>query len=106
MSNYWLIAAVLFATFITFYLIAKIWSEVFWKEGKVLPKLYNFRYFDKLKLEKKVQIVAPIIFLAFVSLFIGFGAEYIQQLALRVANELTNNQHYVQSVLGKQMIAN
>jgi multicomponent Na+:H+ antiporter subunit D len=102
-DNYWLIAAVLFATFITFYLIAKIWSEVFWKEGKILPKLHNFRYFEKLKLEKKIQIVGPIVFLALVSLYIGFCAENIQQLALRVAKELLNNQHYIQAVLGNQL---
>ncbi|MBU2927604.1 proton-conducting transporter transmembrane domain-containing protein [Winogradskyella psychrotolerans] len=99
-GNYWLIAAILFATFITLFVIARIWAEVFWKESKPLPKLQNFRYFEKLKLEKKILIVGPIVFLTLISLYIGFGAEYIQRLATRVANELMDNQQYIQAVLG------
>lgn len=102
-GNYWLIAAVLFASFITLFVIARIWSEVFWKEGKVLPKLQNFRYFEKLKIEKKIQIVGPIVFLALISLYIGFGAENVQQLAARVAGELIDNQHYIEAVLGENI---
>lgn len=100
-ENYWLIAAVLFGTFITLFVMARMWSEVFWKEGVRLPKLQSFRYFDILKIEKKIQIVAPIVFLALISLYIGFGAEHIQQLSLRVGNELMNNQLYIKAVLGK-----
>ncbi|MEX2350378.1 MAG: proton-conducting transporter membrane subunit [Flavobacteriaceae bacterium] len=100
-ENYWLIAAVLFGTFITMFVIARMWADVFWKEGVKLPRLQNFRYFDILKIEKKIQIVAPIVFLALISLYIGFGAENIQQLSLRVGNELMNNQFYIEAVLGK-----
>ncbi len=99
-ENYWLIAAVLFGTFITMFVMARMWSEVFWKEGVKLPRLQNFRYFDILKIEKKIQIVAPIVFLALISLYIGFGAEHIQQLSLRVGNELMNNHLYIEAVLG------
>lgn len=100
-DNYWLIAALLFGTFITLFVIARLWAEVFWKKGKKLPEIQNFRYFDKLKIEKKIEIVGPILFLAFISLYIGFGAENIQQLALRVGEELMNNQSYIDAVLGK-----
>ncbi len=99
-ENYWLIGAIIFATFITLFVIARIWAEVFWKEGKKLPTIQNFRYFHLLKLEKKIQILGPIAFLAFISLYIGFGAENIQQLAERVGTELMNNQLYIESVLG------
>jgi len=99
-GNYWLIAALLFATFVTLFVIARIWSEVFWKEGKELPKLQNFRYFERLRVEKKIQIVGPIVFLALISLYIGFGAENVQQVATRVAAELMDSQHYIQAVLG------
>ncbi|WP_339611919.1 proton-conducting transporter membrane subunit [uncultured Planktosalinus sp.] len=100
-ENFWLIGAIIFATFITLFVIARIWSEVFWKEGKELPVIQNFRYFHLLKLEKKIQIIGPIAFLAFISLYIGFGAENIQQVAERVGSELLNNQNYIESVLGK-----
>lgn len=98
-ENYWLISAVLFGTFITLFVIARIWAEVFWKTGKKLPEIQNFRYFHLLKIEKKIEIVGPIVFLAFITLYIGFGAENIQQLAMRVGEELMNNQHYIQAVL-------
>lgn len=99
-ENYWLIGAIIFATFITLFVIARIWAEVFWKEGKLLPTIQNFRYFHLLKLDKKFLILGPISFLAFISLYIGFGAENIQQLAERVGTELMNNQMYIESVLG------
>ena len=81
----------LFGTFITLFVIARLWAEVFWKKGKKLPEIQNFRYYDKLKIEKKIEIVGPILFLALISLYIGFGAENIQQLAMRVGEELMNN---------------
>jgi len=100
-DNYWLIAALLFGTFITLFVIARIWAEVFWKKEKKLREIQNFRYYDKLKIEKKIEIVGPIVFLAIISLYIGFGAENIQQLAMRVGQELMNNENYIQAVLGK-----
>src|SRR5690554_6021772 len=100
-NNYWLVAAILFATFITIFVIAKVWAEVFWKKGEVIPKIMNFRYFDTMRIEKKIEIVAPIVFLAAVSLYIGFGAEHIQQLSLRIADELVDPQVYIQTVLKK-----
>lgn len=100
-QNYWLIGAVLFGTFITLFVIARVWAEVFWKEGRKLPEIQNFRYFNKLRIEKKIEIIGPIVFLAFISLYIGFGAENIQQLAMRIGRELMNNQHYIEAVLGK-----
>lgn len=100
-DNYWLVAAIMFATFITIFVIAKLWAEVFWKKGDAIPKILNFKYFDSMRIEKKIEVVAPIVFLAAISLYIGFGAEHIQQLSLRISDELIDPQVYIQAVLGK-----
>lgn len=100
-GNYWLIGAVLFATFITLFVIARMWSEVFWKDGPVLNKVPNFRYFQLLNKRQKLQMIVPMVFLAMVSLYIGFGAEHIQRLSSRIAVELMNNQLYIEAVLNK-----
>ena len=97
--NYWLIGALLFATFITLFVIARLWTEVFWKEGPKLKRITNFRYFNLLTKHQKRQMIVPIIFLAFTSLYIGFGAEHIQQVAMRIAQELLDNQAYIDAVL-------
>lgn len=49
--------------------------------------------------------VAPIVFLSIVSLYIGFGAENIQILSSRVAQELMDNQLYIDAVLNKTQIS-
>lgn len=100
-GNFWMIAAILFGTFITLFVIARLWSEVFWKESKEIPKIPGFKYFDSLKIEKKTEVLAPIVFLSLVSLYIGFGAEHIQQLSGRIADELVNTEYYINTVLKK-----
>ena len=100
-DNFAVIAAILFSSFVTLFVIVKLWGEVFWKTGEKLPEVRNFPYFDKLTKVKKIQMLAPIIFLAFVSLYLGFGAGNIQNLAERIAFELMDNQEYINTVLSK-----
>jgi len=47
---------------------------------------------------QKMQYVVPIVFLAIVSLYIGFGAEHIQQVSLRIASEVFDKQAYFDAV--------
>lgn len=98
-ETWWAVGAILFASLITMVIIAKVWSNVFWKDRVETPKQLNFRYFDDMDLIRKTQLVAPVIFLSLISLYIGFGAEHIQQLSSRVAGELMDNQHYIRAVL-------
>lgn len=97
-NNWWVIGAILFASIITLFIIAKVWANVFWKDKIELPHRLNFRYFDKLKYVRKSQMVAPVVFLTLVSLYIGFGAEHIQQVSSRVAHELMDNTQYIDAV--------
>lgn len=93
-----LIAAIIFASFITLVVIAKLWANVFWKDTPKLQPLKNFTYFDKLIYDKKVEMVLPIVFLAGVSLYVGFGAENIQILSQKIAYELISSTKYINTV--------
>jgi len=99
-QNYWLLAALILGSFITLIAVAKIWSEAFWKnqpEFRLGKK--RFIFFDELYTIQKWQFVTPIVILAFISLYIGFGAEHIQTLSVRIANELYDSQNYIDAVL-------
>ncbi|TRO64454.1 proton-conducting transporter membrane subunit [Christiangramia sabulilitoris] len=98
-GSYITVGAIIFASFITLVIIAKLWAEVFWKEGKELPLRSNFGYFSKMTTAKRLQFIVPVTFLSIVSLYIGFGAEHIQELSARIADELVNSQGYIDAVL-------
>ena len=98
-DNFITVGAIIFASFITLVIIAKLWAEVFWKEEKELPLRSNFGYFSKMTNMKRLQFIIPVTLLSVVSLYIGFGAEHIQELSARIADELVNSQGYVDAVL-------
>lgn len=94
------IGAIVFASFVTLVVVAKLWAEAFWKKPADLPKLKDFRYFDTISNEKKMEVVLPIVFLTLVALYIGFGAENIIILSQKIAHELSTNHRYIKEVLG------
>ena len=98
-DNYVLLALIIVASLLTLIVIAKLWSEVFWKKGAVLEPRPHFLYFEKMTKAKKVQFILPIVMLAGVTLYIGFGAEHIQQVSERIASELMNKQQYIDAVM-------
>ncbi|MDT0295279.1 proton-conducting transporter membrane subunit [Mesonia ostreae] len=100
-ENYMVLGAVIFASVLTLIVMAKLWSEVFWKNPADLPKRDHFLYFSKMTTTRKLQMLLPIVFLTGVSLYIGFGAESVQQLSTRIAGELMNKQQYIDAVMPK-----
>ena len=98
-GEYLLIGAMLFASFITLFVIAKLWAEVFWKKGEALEKKPHFNYFDKMLPGKRALIILPIALLALISLYIGFAAEQVQILSERIAAELLDTKSYIRAVL-------
>lgn len=97
-ENWWAIGSILFASLITMVIIAQVWANIVWKDKPKLTEKTNFRYYENLTEKGKIQLVAPIIFLSLISLYIGFGAEHIQQLSSRVATELMDRQQYIDAV--------
>lgn len=99
-----LLVMLIFGSFMTLVVVAKIWLEVFSKNKPSLPKLKQFKYFDEFnKLEKRTLII-PIVFLSIISLYIGLGAEHITILVTRISEELTNTRSYYDAVFNIQNI--
>jgi len=100
-SNITLIIFIILGSFLTLFIIAKIWSEVFWKDGNPLPRKEYVKYFDELKPLKRQAMVYPVVFLGILSLAIGFGAEWVMQVSQVIAESLMNPDEYINAVLGK-----
>ena len=103
-ENYVLIGAILFASFLTLFVVVRFWAEVFWKNGEKVEKIRNFPYFNKLRNYKKFQIIGPIVFMSIITLYVGFGAENIQALATRISYELMNSEGYIDAVFSNARI--
>ncbi len=98
-KNYAFIGSLILASFITLFVIAKLWSEVFWKEASTADIITD--NFEPLSAARKTLLILPIGILACSSLFIGLNAEFIIQVADRISNEMLNTKPYIQAVLGK-----
>lgn len=98
-ENYWYLGALILGSFITLIVVAKIWSEAFWKNQPEFNSRKRFIFFNDLYPLQKWQFVTPIVLLAVFSLYIGFGAEHVESLSERIAEDLYNSQNYIDAVL-------
>lgn len=103
-KEYILVMAIILGSLFTLIIIARIWSEVFWKESVELPKRDYIRYFHELTRLNQYAVVVPIVFLTLITAFIGFGADYIIRISQHVAGELVNTSYYIEAVLGPKSI--
>ncbi len=99
-QNYFLIGFLLLGSYLTLWVIAKIWSEVFWKPETELPKKIGVKYFYEIKPLKRWAMVVPVVLLGITSLYIGFFAEHIIILSQKISFELMNPSIYIEAVLG------
>lgn len=97
--NYLYLIGIIFGSLVTLYLMARIWSEVFWKRFPSEENAIN--RFETLPWYRKTLLIVPIGILAFTSLFIGLNAELIIQVASKIAGEMADTSHYIEAVLGK-----
>lgn len=98
-GNYLFIGSIIIGSFITLFLIAKVWSQVFWKDASTDALIVD--KFEPLKGYEKILLVLPIGLLALTSLFIGLNAELIIQVSDRIAEEMVDTSFYIEAVLGK-----
>lgn len=98
-SNYVAVGSIIFVSITTLLIVAKIWSQAFWKKKPEVQTEEKIIRFEELKPFNRVQIVVPILIFTAISLYIGFGAEHIQQLALRISEEVLNKDLYRISIL-------
>jgi multicomponent Na+:H+ antiporter subunit D len=98
-ANYWIIGALILASFITLFVVARVWTEAFWKPSKGRHELVDqFIYYNELKTEKRMLLVFPMLMLTAISLYIGLGAENIIVLSKRIAFELMHSEVYIEAV--------
>lgn len=97
-QHYILLGAFIFASFVTLYALAKMWSEVFWKESPK-PLTKEIDRFARLSIYEKAALVAPVAALSLVSLSLGLNAGYFYDLSQRTAVELMNPSLYIDAVL-------
>lgn len=98
-NNYGFVISIIVGSFVTLYVIAKLWSEVFWKNASA--DLVVTDSFEPLSRFKKTLLVLPIGILATATLYIGLNAEMIIQVADRISTEMLDTRPYIQAVLGK-----
>jgi multicomponent Na+:H+ antiporter subunit D len=98
-QNYFFIVSIIIGSFITLYVLAKVWSEVFWKNAS--DDLVVIDSFKHLKIYKKALLVLPIGILTLSTLYIGLNAEMVIQVADKIATELLDTRPYIKAVLGK-----
>lgn len=107
-GNYFYIAALVTGSMVTLFVIARMWSKVFWKSDPEpdIDRRAALGSLDFLLWEpsKQALLVVPIAFLALVSLYIGFGAEHIVLLVDRIATEMLDPSQYVRAVLGTNVL--
>ena len=98
-QNYFFIASIIIGSFITLYVLAKLWSEVFWKDAATDSVVIDS--FKDLKPYKKTLLVLPICLLTLTTLYIGLNAEMVIQVADKIASEMLDTRPYIKAVLGK-----
>lgn len=98
-EHYVYAGALILGSFMTLFVLAKFWSEVFWKKPQD-PDTIEDKFKDLIGI-RKVALILPICILATSSLYIGLNAESIIQVADRISSEMLNTKPYIQAVLGK-----
>jgi len=100
-ENFALLIMLILASFATLFVIARLWSEVFWKDSPK-PITEEMDHFADFSLSGKIALIAPIVGLALVSLFIGLNAGSVFKVAEKAAYEMKNPSIYINAVLNNQ----
>ncbi len=101
-GNYVMVGAIIIGSFITLYVISKMWADVFWKNS---PKEVNSEgksvadAFKTLPVLNKVLLISPVVMLAMISLYIGIFSEHITIAAKQIAAEMMDTTPYIEAVL-------
>jgi multicomponent Na+:H+ antiporter subunit D len=98
-----LIVTMIIASFVTLYVIAKMWADVFWK-NKPAAEAEVPDDFARMRFSNRAVLIVPVVMLAIVSLYIGFCAEHIASLSQRIAADLKDTAPYIKAVLGREII--
>src|SRR5690606_3021899 len=98
-NNGWMIAGIIIGSFITLYVLAKLWASIFWKEASTDAIIQDS--FAEMDASRKIFFVLPILLLAAVTLYLGFNAEMIINISDKIATEMLDTTPYEKAVLGE-----
>lgn len=98
-NNYLYVTGLIAGSFVTLYVIAKLWARVFWKVASQDSIIQDS--FKSLKFYNKALLVAPIGLLTLCTLYIGFNAEMVIGVSTRIASELLDPAPYIKAVMNK-----
>lgn len=101
-GNYLPVAFIIIGSFLTLFIITRLWAEIFWKEGVEIRLKPYVIYFNDLRQYRRIAMVSAVAVLSLVSLYVGLGAENIIRASRKVAGELMNPEGYIQAVLEDQ----
>ena len=95
LGEYSIVAVSLVVGLLTLFSMTKIWNEVFWKDAPV-QESNN----EEQTTFHKVLLFLPIIFLAIITITIGFNVEPFFKIAEQASVQLLNPSEYINAVLG------
>ncbi len=98
MKKFVLVGTIIVGSFLTLYVIARMWSEAFWKNPSGDERIQDT--FASLPSYKKTFLVLPVVLLCFCSLVIGLDAQFIIEVVDRITDEMINTAPYIKAVLG------
>jgi len=100
LEKYAFAGALIIGSFITLFVIAKMWAQVFWKDAPD-PEIIEDKFAGMIGY-KRTMLILPVVILASASLYIGLNAESIIHVADQIATQLLDTSPYINAVLGGQ----
>lgn len=100
-EQYAILITLILASFVTLFVVIRMWIEIFWKESPK-PLTEEMDQFATFSRTGKIALMAPIVFLAAISLYIGFNAESIMKISQKAGSEMMDKNIYIEAVLGKK----
>lgn len=100
-EQYLIVGVALAVSLLTLFSMLKIWNEAFWKplnDQRLSTHAQGQPKTDERR--TSIALFAPIVFLAMLTLVIGFGAGPVFALAVRAGQELIKPEYYIQAVFG------
>ena len=102
---YVLMLAIIVASFVTLFVLGRLWIIVFWQEvpQKAISKI---DFFEAMPRTGRARLLIPVLLLTAVSLYIGFFADNVASLSGRISKELLDTSAYIEAVMGPPRLRN
>lgn len=99
-EQYTVVAVALGVSLLTLFSMTKIWAEAFWKEAPAANVVDA-----PLSGRARLALLAPVVFLAVLSMGMGLVVEPLVQVSNVAAEQLLDASGYVEAVLGSEAVA-